>query len=125
MGVQTLKHAAFLAAGLAGAVLLIQGFGAVIGAPGGAVGGVTFAASNSSVTSQATNAPLALSGTESTPTPTASATTTPSNPAPSKGSASASKTVTTTATSATATDTSEGTEVHTQISTWTDPPTTP
>ena len=127
MGVQTLKHAAFLAAGLAGAVLLIQGFGAVIGAPGGAVGGITFAASSSSVTSQAANAHLALSSTDSSSAPSATATTTPSNPASSSGSpsTSASKAVTTTAASAKATDTSDGTDVHTQISTWTDPPTTP
>ncbi|HEX4443524.1 MAG TPA: hypothetical protein VHZ81_08110 [Galbitalea sp.] len=114
-----------MAAGLVGAVLLIQGFGAVIGAPGGAVGGVTFAASSSSVTSQATNAPVALSDTGSSSTPTATATTTPSHPAPSSGSTGASNTVTTTAASAKTTDASDGIDVHTQISTWTDPPVTP
>jgi hypothetical protein len=123
MGVQTLKHAVFLAAGLAAAVLLIQGFGAAIGAPGSSVGGITFAASSVDISSQAANKPLKLSGTDST---SSSATPTPSNPAsPSGGGAakaSATETATATAASATASSASAGTEQHTQISHFSDAP---
>jgi hypothetical protein len=121
MGVQTLKHAAFLAAGLVGAVLLIQGTGSVLSIPGSAVGGITFAASDSSVASEtAASLPLAIAD-SSIATP---ATTTPSDPASSqpvsRGSA-----VAVARAAATATASSDGTAtgVHTLISRWSSAPT--
>lgn len=60
MGVQTLKHVALLAAGLVGAVLLIQGTGSTISVPGSDTGGITFAASTTSSTSVATTASASI-----------------------------------------------------------------
>jgi hypothetical protein len=78
MGVQTLKHGVFLAAGLVGAVLLIQGTGTVLGVPGSSVvSGIAIAASNRTDASQKeASLPLALSDTTS-----ATSTTTASGPA--------------------------------------------
>ncbi len=61
MGVQTLKHAALLAAGLVGAVLLIQGLGSTVSVPGSVVGGISFASGTSSIaTTTDASAPLTI-----------------------------------------------------------------